>query len=98
MNIGEFRKIGYLQELNRQFLHPLGLALEINVGEDGEESLVDIWDYRSDPEGILYDEKFPIDPEAFRKARMIKVIGRRRAARRERILGFVVQPIKGLED
>ena len=28
MPIKEFRERGYLQELNRRFLHPLGLALE----------------------------------------------------------------------
>ena len=39
MSIKEFREKGYLQELNRQFLHPLGLALEIIINEDGSESL-----------------------------------------------------------
>lgn len=28
LGVDEFREIGYLQELNRTFLHPLGLALE----------------------------------------------------------------------
>jgi hypothetical protein len=56
MDIAEFRRLGYLEELNRRFLHPLGLALEINVDDkDGTESLGGIWDYREDPEGIFYD-------------------------------------------
>jgi len=56
ISIKEFREIGYLQELNRQFLHPLGMALEINVEEeDGTETLGGIWDSRDDPEGIIYD-------------------------------------------
>jgi hypothetical protein len=29
MSIKEFREFGYLQESNRQFFHPLGIALEI---------------------------------------------------------------------
>lgn len=31
IDIKEFREQGYLQELNRRFLHPLGLALEVKV-------------------------------------------------------------------
>lgn len=54
MPIAEFRAFGYLQELNRRFLHPLGLALEVLVADDGTESLGGIWDYRADPEGICY--------------------------------------------
>ena len=57
IDIKEFREKGYLQELNRQFLHPLGLALEVQINEDGYESLGGIWDYREDPEGIIYDLK-----------------------------------------
>lgn len=33
IDIKEFREKGYLQELNRNFLHPLGLALEIITKE-----------------------------------------------------------------
>lgn len=33
IDIKEFRRIGFLQEVNRQFFHPLGLALEV-VTED----------------------------------------------------------------
>ncbi len=58
MDIKEFRSKGYLQELNRRFLHPLGLALESIVNEeDGSERLGGIWDYRNDPEGIYFDLK-----------------------------------------
>jgi len=52
MDVKEFHAEGYLQELNRKFLHPLGLALEIILDEDGTETLGGIWDYRDDPEGI----------------------------------------------
>lgn len=55
ISIKEFRKSGYLQELNRRFLHPLGLALEVFIDDDGNESLSGIWDYREDKEGIIYD-------------------------------------------
>jgi hypothetical protein len=51
----EFRELGYLQELNRQFLHPLGLALEMVIDTDtGAEAFGQVWDYRDDPEGITF--------------------------------------------
>ncbi len=56
MNIKEFREFGYLQELNRVFLHPLGLALEVRVLDEDEEILYRIVDSRHDPEGIIYAE------------------------------------------
>lgn len=36
MDIDDFRKDGYLHELNRRFLHPLGLALEVRDQPPGE--------------------------------------------------------------
>lgn len=55
IDIKEFREFGYLQEVNRQFFHPLGLALEVVIDEEtGEESLGGVWDYRDSPDGIRY--------------------------------------------
>lgn len=31
MDVAEFRELGFLQEANRQFFHPLGLALSVAV-------------------------------------------------------------------
>lgn len=57
IDIKEFRERGYLQEVNRLFFHPLGLALEVIIDEeDGSMHLGGIWDSRDDPEGILFDE------------------------------------------
>lgn len=55
MDIKEFRAKGFLQEANRLFFHPLGLALEVVIKEDGTEHLGGIWDYRDDPEGMLFN-------------------------------------------
>lgn len=65
MDLTEFRDLGFLQEANRLFFHPLGLALEVNGEWDDEEkkgkftvtSLGGVWDYRDDPEGMLFDQK-----------------------------------------
>ena len=62
IDIKEFRAKGFLQEANRLFFHPLGLALEVLIDELGNEKLGGIWDYRDDPEGILFEES-SIDQE-----------------------------------
>lgn len=53
MDILEFQELGFLQEVNRLFFHPLGLALEVIWDED-KKRLGGIWDYRDDPEGIVF--------------------------------------------
>ena len=58
MSIKEFREEGFLQEANRKFFHPLGLALEVIIEDDGTERLGGIWDYREDKEGMFYG-KYP---------------------------------------
>jgi len=56
ISIKEFREFGYLQEVNRKFLHPLGLALEVQVDDDGTEKLGGVWDYREDDMGMMFVE------------------------------------------
>lgn len=56
MDIKDFRNLGFLQEVNRRFLHPLGLAMEVIIDEDGSERLGGIWDYREDSEGMFFKE------------------------------------------
>ena len=96
INIKEFRQQGYLQELNRQFLHPLGLALEVKIDENGNETLGGIWDYRDDPEGIAYDLKNSIKEriETFRrKFNNIEKQKKEKGEYRKKSLGFIVEPI-----
>lgn len=80
---------GYLHELNRQFLHPLGLALEVQVGEDGTVSLGRIWDYRDDPEGMAFADE-TLDPA---KVARVAALADARRASRQAALGFWVQPV-----
>lgn len=56
MDIEEFVKGGYLQEVNRRLMHILGLAIEVEVDEKGNFELSGIWDYRHDPEGLVFDK------------------------------------------
>lgn len=90
MDIKEFRETGYLQELNRRFLHPLGLAMEVVIEDDGTERIGGIWDYRDDPEGILFGED-TIDRV---KAGMIDQIIKQRVEPRQTRLGYWVQPVE----
>ena len=72
MDIKEFLDEGYLREVNRQFFHPLGLALEVLIDEDDKHTISGIWDYREDPEGMLFGDDLYDDEEKLQKALKIK--------------------------
>ena len=100
MTVKEFRKLGYLQELNRKFLHPLGLALEVSIGDDNVESLSGIWDFRDDDEGIQYGlinsdnnriKKFN-DKANYIESEMKRILPTRINA-----LGFEIEPIPAIK-
>ena len=96
MDIKEFRSKGYLQELNRRFLHPLGLALEIVIEDGGSEKLGGIWDYRKDAEGIYYDLKNSSRGrvDSFKeKKRFIDSEFEKRRSMREKMFGNIIEPI-----
>lgn len=97
IDIKEFRERGYLQELNRQFLHPLGLALAVRCEEDGTESLQGIWDYRDDPEGMCYTEEVLDSDEARRKKILVEEERKTKGLTRIEKLGYTIQPIPGAE-
>lgn len=56
IDIREFVEFGYLQELNRVFLHPLGLALEVIENDDGSVYISGVQDHRDDPDGFRFAE------------------------------------------
>lgn len=65
MPIHEFIDTGYLHEVNRLVLHPCGLALELRYRTDSgdpTEGMLHVWDYRDDPEGIVFGEG-DLDPD-----------------------------------
>ncbi len=89
IDIDEFQAEGYLQELNRQFLHPLGLALEVVVGDDGTMTLGGVWDHRDDPEGVDFGE---FGPENQAKAKRVAALSKERRPARVGGIGYWVQP------
>jgi hypothetical protein len=98
IDIKEFRELGYLQELNRLFLHPLGMALEVVLDtETGEESLGGIWDSREDLEGIYYDIQNSEDDRISRFKKNEEFVSSELSIRlgdRESKLGFGIEEIK----
>lgn len=94
IDIAKFRSEGFLQELNRQFLHPLGLALELIINDDGTEKLGGIWDYRE--EGIYYDLQNSSNEriEQFRKkAQYVEEQRKQLSDKRIETNGWIVEPI-----
>lgn len=88
MDAKTFRNEGFLQELNRCFLHPMGMALEIIVNDEtGEETFGRVWDYRYDPEGIVFNDG-EID---VKKAMTVMKHWESMKASRERSLGYHIQ-------
>jgi hypothetical protein len=96
MDAAEFRRLGYLQELNRRFLHPLGLALEVDIADDGTETIGGIMDCRADPEGVRYQSKESAGFVARCAAIDAEYLDRRTA--RAEALGYWVQPIDRVTD
>jgi len=87
IDIKEFREMGLLVEVNRTFFHPLGLALEVIIDDETkEEKLGGIWDYRDDPEGMLYGNPFPLE-----KVEKAQVFITQKHEQRKQVLGFVYQ-------
>lgn len=98
MSVAEFRRLGYLQEVNRVLLHPLGLALEVTVDPDGTERISGIWDSRDDPEGITYANEITTPGEFAERAQRIGSEWSERANARVAALGYHIQPAgRGLE-
>jgi hypothetical protein len=93
MSIEEFVKSGGLQEVNRQWFHPRGLALVVEIDDhDGEYYLWGIKDARSDPEGWAVGDGY------FTKEKTVESERWRRDHAQNRIdaLGYEIQPVEGI--
>ena len=87
MTVKDFVDRGYLQEVNRRVLHPLGLALEVTEETDGTCTLTGVWDCQDDPEGIAFGEVDPV------KAASVIAEEESRRPARETALGYWIQPV-----
>ena len=90
MSIDEFVKEGYLQEVNRRLLHPMGVSLDLNSNASS------IIDARDDIEGLYYDYiEMSEDEQMTMRARFdnIEDVIKKRKHKRKHILGFIIEPI-----
>lgn len=90
MPIKEFREEGYLQEVNRKFFHPLGLALVTKL-EDGIETIEGIHDARDNKTGLVF-AKFSIEDKI--KAKNVNSKYMQKMKARIKKFKFIIQPIK----
>jgi hypothetical protein len=84
---------GLLFEINRRVLHPLGLALEVEIDDDGKVIIGSIWDCRSDPEGVLFS------PDTWQSGKdkidkYMEDCGNAAVKSRQEIFGFLEQTTK----
>jgi hypothetical protein len=91
MNLTEFRKFGLLQEVNRLFFHPLGLALEFSQDDKGNDSISGIWDYREDPEGVLFADSLLTLPDFHKKMKDVAEFTLAQHTKRLKTIGFIIQ-------
>ena len=90
ISVKEFRARGYLQEVNRNYLHPLGLALGVEIAEDGSETFFKVMDCREDPEGVYFESFTKEDRD---RARIIAKERQSKGLARFRLFGSDVQEI-----
>ncbi|HEX8747402.1 MAG TPA: hypothetical protein VF717_09385 [Pyrinomonadaceae bacterium] len=94
ISLDEFVRFGYLQEVNRQFFHPLGLALEVLVDDEGKAvSITGFWDERDDPEGIIFHESTINTEDARDKARRVQSEWDEKSRVRWERFGYGIQPL-----
>jgi len=98
MAVNEFLELGVLQEVNRLLLHPMGLAIEVIV-DDKDDSVVfgGVWDYREDPEGMIFGDDISESDEWDKKIARVSDLFERKRKEREKIFGWHIQPIKSKE-
>jgi len=92
---------GLLFEINRRILHPLGLALAINYDDqDGalseEEAIItlsqDMWDYRDDPEGMIFADD-SLEEGSVKYKRFFKEFAEQKILERTKLLGYTIQSL-----
>jgi len=94
ISLTEFREAGYLQEVNRQFFHPLGLAFSVTIDAITKEVRFDgILDHRDDPEGVIFSETEVTKPEFIDNSLNIDHEQVKYAMARRKGLGFIIQPV-----
>ena len=86
----ELRHDGYVLEVNRQFFHPLGLELVLQIAEDGLRFRVD--DHRTLQAAVVYAPQPEGGESRLRKVARIGNLWEMKAQARLARYGWVIQP------
>lgn len=98
LSVAEFKRLGFLQEINRLLLHPCGLALALEVDPAGEANgHASVIDHRDDPEGVYYGAMSVPFTEVEARVRRVDVLRKSKRADRVKLFGAVIQPIADIE-
>lgn len=89
----DFSELGFLQEANRQFFHPLGLSLAMLQQSENTDVILTVVDGRDDPNGIT----FAADVELAGKQKLITILAAERREMRINAVGSWIQPSGGVE-
>lgn len=91
VSVRELMDEGYIQEMNRVFLHPLGLSMGISSDESGEPVIEGIFDYRGQEKPVAF-HKSVVNSDGF-IAKKNKIAWRMDMSlmKREECLGFGIQ-------
>jgi hypothetical protein len=94
IDLDAFRDEGWLLEVNRLFFHPRGLALSVDFDGEHVTGLAGIWDYRGDPEGVMFGAD-QFKPEDQRNSDVIEALRKSKVEARFRrgCFGDGIQPI-----
>lgn len=94
MDLNSFRNDGFLQEANRLFFHPLGLALEVDIDNDGNVTAISgVVDSRDDVAGMCYDDSLLATDAARAKANTVNHLYTDKVTNRIDHLGYIIQPL-----
>lgn len=100
MTVKQFIERGYLQELNRLFLHPMGLSLQVeanvsaegvvDAGDDTQYGTFAIQDCQDDPEGVCFGD---LTAREAALAQSLKNLRLSRMPDRLARLGYWIEPV-----
>jgi len=98
MSLRDFVDLGFLQEANRQFFHPLGIALYAMWSEDkprehgNPPTMLGIFDLRDDPDGVVFGH---FSEEDIERGKFVEAHKQARIRARQALFdGESIQPLK----
>lgn len=96
MPVADFSSSGFLQEVNRLFFHPRGLALSVSTDDDGKETLGPIF-LTNDPSGFFFGNVFNLAMTKAKAEYARTEFDRRQQLRMDK-LGYIIQSVDDMAE